>query len=69
MTKPWTRAEAVIIRKLARIADDCLSAAIISAPPAAKYDLLNDRSFVRLILAEAETSLRRVVAVEKRRAA
>lgn len=69
MTKPWTRSDAAIIKKLARIADDGLSAAIINAPAAAKYDLLNDRSFVRLILAEAETALRRVVAVEKRRAA
>lgn len=68
-TGHWTRGQAVIIRKLARIADDALAASLITCTDSARHEIEGDRRFVRVLLLEAEHSLRRVISAEQRRAA
>lgn len=66
--KKWTPGQARLVRKVCRLADDHLTAAIERAP-AARLDLMADRDFVRVILGEVDGVLRRVVRAEQARAA
>jgi hypothetical protein len=68
-TGHWTRGQATILRKLARIADDALAASIITCTESARHEIESDRRFVRVLLLEAETSLRRVIAAEQMKVA
>ena len=65
--KWWTSGQARIIRKIARIADDALASNLMTCPEGLRHEIEADRRFVRVILLEAEHTLRRVVAVEQRR--
>lgn len=66
MSKYWTRGQAVLIRKLARIADDAISATLITCTESARHEIESDRRFVRVLLLEAEQSLGRVIRAEQR---
>jgi hypothetical protein len=68
-TGHWTRGQAVIIRKLARVADDYIAAASVTVTESGRQDLENDRRFVRVLLLEAEQALGRVIRAEQRKVA
>lgn len=66
-TGHWTRGQAAIVRKLARIADDAIAASLMTCTESARHEIESDRRFVRVLLLEAETSLRRVIAAESKK--
>ena len=58
MTKRWTRDQAVIIRKLASIAELAIAVARIKAPKSSA-DWDGDLEFVGIIRREADVAMRR----------